>query len=376
MVNKVDSVKISVIVPIYNSDKYLEQCIDSLVNQTYRDLEIILVDDGSIDGSSMICERYAEYDKRIKVIHKINGGAEAARADGIAVAEGTYITFADSDDYIDLDAFERIIEKVDRRHFPDIIAYGLLEEEGKYQVRKSNQFAEGVYCRSDMESIIFPQMLSCGSFFTFGILPNLCCKLFKRTYMQKLSIHVDEGIAFGEDADRVYQMMLYSDSIQIIDDAPYHYCQHHGSMVWKPMDFAEIKKLENDLKVAFERVDFKEILLTQLKDYIKFVSLLKAPRMALPQTLDLESKKVAVYGAGGFGQAIYSEYSDNVVVWVDQAYEKYQKQNLAVSSVECLLNKMECYDVVFIAILSTKICLQVKKELLVLGINKPVLYVE
>ncbi len=98
--------KISVIIPIYNVEKYLHKCVDSVINQTYTDLEIILVDDGSPDNCPAICDEYAKKDNRIVVVHKQNGGLSDARNKGIEVSTGNYITFLDSDDYLELDALE------------------------------------------------------------------------------------------------------------------------------------------------------------------------------------------------------------------------------------------------------------------------------
>ena len=98
--------KISVIVPVYNVEKYLDNCINSIVNQTYDNLEILLVDDGSKDNSGSLCDEWALRDNRIKVIHKQNGGASSARNAGLDAATGEYIGFVDADDYIDIDMYE------------------------------------------------------------------------------------------------------------------------------------------------------------------------------------------------------------------------------------------------------------------------------
>ena len=97
---------ISVIVPVYNVESYLEKCIESIQNQSYKSLEIILVNDGSTDSSGDICDKYAAHDKRIKVIHKKNGGLSSARNAGLEVANGDYIAFVDSDDYIEITMYE------------------------------------------------------------------------------------------------------------------------------------------------------------------------------------------------------------------------------------------------------------------------------
>lgn len=99
---------VTIIVPVYNVEKYLKKCVDSILNQTYKNIEVILIDDGSSasDKSPIICDEYAKKDKRIKVIHKINGGLSSARNAGLDIAKGDYIYFVDSDDWIDKDTIK------------------------------------------------------------------------------------------------------------------------------------------------------------------------------------------------------------------------------------------------------------------------------
>ena len=101
---------ISIIVPVYKVEKYLQECVTSIQNQTYRNLEIILVDDGSPDKSGKLCNEYAKRDSRIKVIHKVNGGLSSARNAGLKIAKGEYIGFVDSDDYIRKNMYEKLLD--------------------------------------------------------------------------------------------------------------------------------------------------------------------------------------------------------------------------------------------------------------------------
>lgn len=107
--------KVSIILPIYNVEEYIAECLDSIINQTYRNLEIILVDDGSPDGSGKICDEYQQKDDRIVVVHKKNEGVSAARNTGLELATGEYITFADPDDWLESDMIEKMVEVLGRR---------------------------------------------------------------------------------------------------------------------------------------------------------------------------------------------------------------------------------------------------------------------
>ena len=115
---------VSVIVPIYNVEKYLAECVDSILGQTFQDMEIILVDDGSLDASGQMADDYAARDKRVKVIHKENGGQSSARNAGMKIARGEYIYFCDSDDYISLDAIEILYETATKNDLDMVLFNG------------------------------------------------------------------------------------------------------------------------------------------------------------------------------------------------------------------------------------------------------------
>lgn len=143
-----DDSKISIIVPIYNAEKYLKKCIKSLISQTYRNLEIILVNDGSIDGSLDICKDYSTIDSRILVIDKINGGVSSARNKGLEIATGDFIGFVDSDDYIDKRMYEKLLLAI-KENSADIAECGYCTTDANYNVVKKypldNSVVEGSY---------------------------------------------------------------------------------------------------------------------------------------------------------------------------------------------------------------------------------------
>ena len=130
--------KVSIIIPVYNTKKYLEQCVFSIVEQTYQNIEILLVDDGSTDGTSDLCDEIAKKDSRVRVIHKTNGGAATARNLGIDEATGEYVMFVDSDDWLDTDAVENLVEHADKNN-TDVIRFSYVREfEGKQLVKKKH----------------------------------------------------------------------------------------------------------------------------------------------------------------------------------------------------------------------------------------------
>ncbi len=136
--------KISVIVPVYNKEKYLCQCIDSILGQTYSDLDVVLVDDGSTDGSGEICDRYAKQDKRVRVIHQKNAGSTAAVLRGLEEAEGTYYVFIDSDDYVSKEMLKEMAEHL-RGQKGEIVCCNYVLEKQKETVPVVQGLAPGIY---------------------------------------------------------------------------------------------------------------------------------------------------------------------------------------------------------------------------------------
>ncbi|MBQ7920647.1 MAG: glycosyltransferase [Lachnospiraceae bacterium] len=366
-----DELCISVIVPIFNAEQYLVKCIDSIIRQTYKNLEILLIDDGSTDRSLDICNEFSRRDDRVVVIHKDNAGLVAARKTGIENATGTYITFVDADDYVDIDTYEILVKKLDSPEV-DIVAFGLLEEYPDRTIKKENHYPSMTYCREQIEEVLFPSMLSYGSFFDFGILPNLVCKLIRRSFLNGSEIEVDDCVTVGEDADATFQLLVNAKSVQIIDYAPYHYCKRSDSMMWRGISAASVSKLERDLSSTFLKAGVQGILEKQLEDYITFVSLLKHPQKILNDMNVFKNKKIALYGAGGFGQAIFGTYENEISVWVDSNYQKYESMGYKVYPIEYLKSRQCEYDEIFVAILTTQTCQVVKDNLIAMGITKPI----
>ena len=149
--------KLSVIVPVYNTEKYLRECIDSILAQTFTDFELILVDDGSTDSSGAICDEYAGKDPRIQVIHQENGGVTRARKAAMRVAKGSWVSFIDSDDWIDSAMFDTMLEKSSTSEAQIVICDAVLRFLNKSQIAASLPDA-GFYDKTKMIEKIYPEL--------------------------------------------------------------------------------------------------------------------------------------------------------------------------------------------------------------------------
>lgn len=211
--------KISVIVPVYNNEEYIEKCIKSITNQTEKELELILVDDGSKDDSGKICEEYSKKDNRIKVIHKQNGGASSARNKALDVCEGKYVTFVDADDYIEKDYLKKMVQKIEEKE-ADVI--GCAANKIYYNSTEKNNQNEDY----ELDNDTFTKWL----FLQKGI--GICrCKLYKREVIGSIRFH--ENLKVGEDT---YFNLMISKKINkfyMLNEPLYNYVVNQNSLVRK-----------------------------------------------------------------------------------------------------------------------------------------------
>lgn len=201
---------ISVIVPVYNVEKYLRQCLDSIIDQTYPHLEIILINDGSTDSSGDICDEYAALDSRIRVLHTPNGKQSSARNRGLEIAKGDYITFVDSDDWLELDTYTKCIEILQSKIGLDILMYGYYRDLDGISYKQPILGAENM---SNQEAII--ALMNRADF-----PPGIPFKLFKREVI--LPIRFYEGRVY-EDVSFPLEVHLNATSFYYYPQPLYHY---------------------------------------------------------------------------------------------------------------------------------------------------------
>ncbi|WP_314159939.1 glycosyltransferase family 2 protein [uncultured Gemella sp.] len=203
--------KISIIIPIYNVEKYLRRCIDSIVNQTYKNTEIILVNDGSPDNCREICDEYEEIDSRIKVIHKANGGLSSARNAGLDIASGEYIMFVDSDDWISEDTLEKLNKYVEKGC--DIINFKLRFAKRKTEniIKLNDKIKDSYECNL----LSYVDKLFSGELDFF-----ICNKLYKKDLFD--DVRFPEGRNY-EDLATIYKLYFKAKNIVVTDYTLYYY---------------------------------------------------------------------------------------------------------------------------------------------------------
>ncbi|WP_148558124.1 glycosyltransferase family 2 protein [Terrisporobacter glycolicus] len=189
--------KVSIIVPIYKVEKYLRQCIDSIINQSLKDIEIILVDDGSPDNCPRICDEYKEKDIRIKVIHKKNGGLSSARNAGMKIATGEYIGFVDSDDYIENDMYKKMYNTA-KKYDVDLVMSDYYKVNGNNRKEVSHIIDGGFYNKEKIKTLIYPQLIMKENI-DYGPLLAVCYCLYKNSFLKSNHICFDEIIKYSED---------------------------------------------------------------------------------------------------------------------------------------------------------------------------------
>lgn len=364
---------LSVVVPVYNVERYLDRCISSIVKQGYDNLEIILVDDGSIDRSSEICDEWVHKDKRIIAVHKENGGIVSARKEGIRIASGDYITQVDSDDWIEENAYAYMMEILLSENV-DLIAYGVIKDYANHSVIDINNVPAGCYRGEQYIKEILGTLLGTNTFYKHGLSGRIVDKICKMDIAKEAQIKVPDSINMNEDLAMMMRLLCRAKSIMIIEDVFYHYCVRDNSV-------CDLSR--NDLRAAG---DYKKYMQEIAKEFSFVPRIQKQTVMAVAynkaftnteafiRIIDNElypyravyvGQKVLVYGAGKFGRRLYEILvrckKFTIVGWTD-------KTNFKGSIPIDEAIKLE-YDVVIIAIAMADVAENAVNGLIKLGVE-------
>lgn len=263
--------KLSIVVPVYNAEKYLNQCIDSILRQSFADFELIIVDDGATDRSGSICDQYALSDKRVTVLHTENHGVVTARRTGVNCAQGEYIAFVDSDDWLDPDFYRCIFENAGDTNADILFCSRINRAVG---CAETTSLRAGYYDRKELESTVLPKIMYDMRGERYYISPSLWDKLFRAELLKEVYLGVDPCVTLGEDAVCTYPCIARANSLCVIENsACYHYREDHISMV----NHCDVRLLERVRVLAINMKQqfsgFPEFLGKQAQCYIACVGL-------------------------------------------------------------------------------------------------------
>lgn len=359
---------ISVIIPVYNAEPYLKECVDSVLKQTYPKYELILVDDGSTDAGWEIIRMYAGTNEKVKGLRKENGGPNSARKLGLETAEGEFVMFIDADDSVDRLLCGKLIQAMEMHGVDMVISRIKKKLEGK-DIGVIGGWEEGKYTGVYMaENLIDPDI-----FYRANMPLGLAANLYRAETIKKIFCKVDEKIRFSEDYSCHLLSLLDSGSVYCLDECLYNYRQNRDSIMHshENSNFESEKYLYRFLVPELKKRNASEILYKQL-EWIIIFSLLVGGYGAFREKQSLypyrdvrRGSRIIIYGAGAFGRAVYEFVNQSglysLAAWVDKNDRIYQKEGFPVSGIETI-HALD-YDYIVIALLRSDLAAQVKEGL-------------
>lgn len=370
--------KLSIVVPIYNTKPYLTACLQSLIDQTYRNIEILLVDDGSTDGCDEICKEFALKDDRIVYIRQNNMGQIGARQTGVERATGEFLMFVDSDDWVEPGMAEFLALHIGNA---DMVSTGVHYESGPGMVVDyMDQYPEGKYKGRDKELLLKTMLYDLDSNTLQRLTPWVWNKLYRTEIARQVHRSLKIDSSFAEDGAFLYQYLINSGAVQICHTCFYHYRYREDSMFHRgnPYMLSDINKVYLALRTCFEKHRLRENLTLQLQHWISVLVIMAvnggmgfAPQIYIPEfqidTDGLKEKKIVLYGAGKAGRDYFRQLTRmgyEVVLWVDSndSQIKSVKKPDAVYEVE--------YDIILIAVSRPEYVESIKQILQNMGIGE------
>ncbi len=299
--------KVSIIVPIYNAEKYIDRCIQSILKQTYKDFELILMDDGSKDSSAEICDRAAAADERVRVVHKENSGVSDTRNQGLALAQGEYIQFLDADDWITENATELFVHAMENSGADMVIS-------DFYRVNGENVAVKGAIEKDGLQSLqeFAGELITRPADFYYGVLWN---KFFKRSIISEFEICMDKSISWCEDFIFNLDYFAHCANVFVLKVPTYYYVKTEGSLVSQGMS---VRKTVVTKQIVFKHYSAfcqevfgeEEYAARRLQVYRYFVDTARDGAIlpsVFPQTYKLGEERISISEAAAEGEGMFFE---------------------------------------------------------------------
>lgn len=370
---------ISVLVPVYNIEKYIKHCLESIITQSYPYLQILLVDDGSTDNSGQICEDYARRDVRIRVVHKPNGGLVTARKAGLELAEGDYIGFVDGDDYIESGFYEKLLLELLKTD-ADFVHGGFVEERENGKMTYAPSAMRKINGEEDKIPFFKEHVLHIGGESELWT-PSIWSKLFKADFIKKCYMHVPDELSYGEDMLAFCRCILESNQFILTPNAEYHYLIREDSISnqWSVNRFWQESNLCHELINIWIEYGYDNRMDKHMGKYFfsRMVNCMNqvnriglgTVKYMLPDIGVLEGKKLVVYGAGLVGRNYISQLlaakQCSVVAWTDK---NFQNVCYPLCIPRNRLEELE-YDMILIAVKDSHVAVEIREELAALGVK-------
>lgn len=364
---------LSVIIPIYNVEPYLSRCLESVLNQSYDNLEVICVNDGSTDNSDSIANQYALNDSRVKVISKENGGLVSARKAGIEQASGKYATYVDSDDWIEQGMYETLMELI-IRYNADLVTSGIIRDYGSHTIIEGESVPPCYYDKNTLIEIR-KRLINTECFFERGISVAVWNKIYRSDLLKECQREVDNQISIGEDVAVVYPYIFNIESVVISGKNYYHYCIRENSVMGKKKsnETESVNLMLNYIESKFQsRYSFVSNLEMQFEFLYTYFKLLRETELIINYSNEIlypfgqiaPDSSIIIYGKGRFGKELLKLLeTKNEFKVVGLGDKKEGKDTLSLDEISCLQ-----YDKIIIAILIADIADEVEKSLLAKGI--------
>ena len=373
--------KLGIVVPIYNAERYLDQCVESILNQEYSDFLLVLVDDGSTDKSGDICDKYSDADKRVSVIHQRNKGMGAARYAGVQLLKTEYITFVDADDWIEKNTYKQLSDYMEKGI--DMIFYSLCRYFSEENIIYCKTYhKEGLYNREDIEKKIIPKLMWIPGMHSFGVDPSLCNKIIKRNIlaggMEKVK---DMSLTIGEDCAVVWPLFKSINSFYLSKKGMYYHRQRQNGVVAPYIvDLSYNRNLVrlydylineySTYRECIRQIDwyFAEYAGFRLKIY---GDRLVSKKYLFPFASINKGAKIILYGAGEVGKAYFEQISKtsycNVIAWIDQIQKNIMgRKTISLNEID----KYEEYEYVVVALANEATYLNVRESLIDHGVDE------
>lgn len=377
-----DMFTISVIVPVYNTSKYIVRCLDSIVEQSIKNIEIICVNDGSTDDSLAILQQYSAKHENVRIVSQENKGAMAARKNGLAYARGVYVGFVDSDDWIEPQMYEKLLECIIK--YPSEIVSSGYYYEGNYVTEHYDDIPEGFYTSNNINEVR-EKVIYNTSDMEVGMRGSLCTKLFNRVFLEKVFSLIPSTLSFSEDKMCIITSVLFANSVYVLQRCFYHYIKRKESIV-NTEDRNYLIKV-NEVYDYFHKLysykEFTDSMRVQSEIYLTEL-LYKGINSRLgfwnknllwidPYYLNQieQNSKIVLYGMGDFGRAYANQIKNSnkaeIIACIEDNPNEVELEDVPIIDI-CDLQKIK-YDYVIIAIKNKRKAEQVRESLQLIGVD-------